>query len=130
MRDQERAGPSGPPPFAIAAFVLFVLGGLVFGGVFLANWKSLGSRAPTSTQRTIASDFGIKVDYYARVDFRGFEQMIDAVNGVVVDVERPIKDDEYPTEDYGYQRLYVTPGPQWMDGPTALKYARSRHDST
>jgi polyisoprenyl-teichoic acid--peptidoglycan teichoic acid transferase len=85
---------------------------------------------PDLLKRTISTDFGVPIQYYARVDFRGFEQMVDAVDGVIIDVERPIKDDEYPTYDYGFQRLYVTPGPQWMDGPTALKYARSRHDST
>src|SRR5919205_1661119 len=85
---------------------------------------------PDLTKRTISNDFGVPIQYYARVDFRGFEQMVDAVDGVIIDVDRPIKDDQYPTYDYGFQRLYVTPGPQWMDGPTALKYARSRHDST
>jgi anionic cell wall polymer biosynthesis LytR-Cps2A-Psr (LCP) family protein len=42
-------------------------------------------------------------------------------------VPRPVKDDEYPTEDYGLERLYVAPGPQLMDGRTALRYARTRH---
>ena len=47
--------------------------------------------------------------------------------GVVIDVDWPVKDDEYPTDDYGYQRIYFGPGPQLMDGRTALQYARSRH---
>jgi hypothetical protein len=38
-----------------------------------------------------------------------------------------VKDDQYPTADYGYQRIYFGPGPQLMDGATALQYARSRH---
>src|SRR5438445_1862868 len=46
---------------------------------------------------------------------------------VVIDVDRPVKDDEYPTADYGYQRVYFGPGPQLMDGAHALEYARSRH---
>ncbi len=78
-------------------------------------------------KRTLTADFGIPVQYYARVDFRGFEEMVNAVGGVIVDVDRPVKDDEYPTEDYGYQRIYIAPGPQLMDGRTALYYARSRH---
>jgi LCP family protein required for cell wall assembly len=82
---------------------------------------------PDLAKRTIQAGFGIPVNYFARVDFRGFEQLVDAVGGVIVDVDRPVKDDEYPTEDYGYQRIYIAPGPQLMDGKTALQYARSRH---
>src|SRR6266851_3912492 len=39
------AGRSGPTLFTVAVFWAFVLGGLVFGGVFLANWRALGARA-------------------------------------------------------------------------------------
>src|SRR4051794_34365113 len=82
---------------------------------------------PALTARTIEANFGIKIDNYARVDFDGFEQVVDAIGGVIVDVDRPIKDDEYPTDDYGLIRLYIPPGPMLMDGKTALMYARSRH---
>jgi LCP family protein required for cell wall assembly len=85
---------------------------------------------PELTKRTLSADFGIPVQYYARVDFHGFEQAVDAVGGVVIDVDWPVKDDEYPTEDYGYQRIYFGPGPQMMDGHSALQYARSRHGMT
>jgi polyisoprenyl-teichoic acid--peptidoglycan teichoic acid transferase len=255
------AGRSGPPLFTVAVFWAFVLGGLAFGGIFLANWRTLGARAaerppgappsvvtvgagpvsvkvpvsinsgpisappkpaeitssiaavvktvlpdwqgtdrvnilllgidkrddepiagtrsdtimlasidpvtksaalvsiprdmwvripgctpregcsggqqrinvahavggPELTVQTVSSDFGLPIQFYARVDFRGFEQLIDAVGGVVIDVDWPVKDDEYPTADYGYQRIYFGPGPQQMDGATALEYARSRH---
>ena len=89
------------------------------------------SRTPSAdlhlARQTIAADFGVPIQYYARVDFRGFEHLVDAVGGVIVDVDWPVKDDEYPTDDYGYQRIYFGPGPQLMDGRTALQYARSRH---
>jgi LCP family protein required for cell wall assembly len=82
---------------------------------------------PERTQLTLSADFAVQTQYYARVDFRGFEQAVDAVGGVIIDVDWPVKDDEYPTSDYGYQRIYFAPGPQLMDGPTSLMYARSRH---
>lgn len=82
---------------------------------------------PELAMQTVAADFGIPLQYYARVDFRGFEQMVNAVGGVVIDVDWPVKDDEYPTADYGYMRIYFGPGPQLMDGAAALEYARSRH---
>jgi LCP family protein required for cell wall assembly len=82
---------------------------------------------PDLAMRTVSTDFGVPIQYYARVDFRGFEQMVDAVGGVVIDVDWPVKDDEYPTADYGYMRIYFGPGPQLMTGAQALEYARSRH---
>jgi polyisoprenyl-teichoic acid--peptidoglycan teichoic acid transferase len=82
---------------------------------------------PDLTMKTVSTDFGVPIQHYARVDFRGFEQMVDAVGGVVIDVDWPVKDDEYPTPDYGYMRIYFGPGPQLMSGAQALEYARSRH---
>jgi LCP family protein required for cell wall assembly len=82
---------------------------------------------PALVGRTIEANFGIRIDHFARINFRGFEEIVDAVGGVIVDAERTIKDDEYPTEDYGVMRLFIPPGPQHMDGRTALQYARSRH---
>jgi len=82
---------------------------------------------PELAKKTITNDFGIPIQYYARVDFRAFEQLVDLAGGVMVDVDRPVKDDEYPTDDYGYQRIYYAPGPQLLDGVHALQFARSRH---
>jgi LCP family protein required for cell wall assembly len=85
---------------------------------------------PQAVASTIQANFGIQIDNYARVDFSGFEQVVDALGGVIIDVERPVKDDEYPTEDYGVMRLFIPPGPVLMDGRTALMYARSRHSES
>jgi len=85
---------------------------------------------PSAVAQTIQANFGIKIDNFARVDFSGFEQVIDAVGGIVIDVERPVKDDEYPTDDYGVMRLFIPPGPLLLDGKTALMYARSRHSES
>lgn len=82
---------------------------------------------PALAMKTVEYNFGVKINYYARVDFRGFADLLDAIGGVTIDVERPIKDDEYPTEDYGIRRLYISTGIQHMSGPEALRFARSRH---
>jgi polyisoprenyl-teichoic acid--peptidoglycan teichoic acid transferase len=55
---------------------------------------------------------------------------VDVIGGVLVDVERPLLDAEYPTEDYGVERVFIPAGLQVMNGRTALIYARSRHLST
>jgi LCP family protein required for cell wall assembly len=69
----------------------------------------------------------IRIDYIAQVDFRGFERVVDTFGGLTIDVPQPLLDAEYPTEDYGYERIYVPAGIQVLDGRMALRYARSRH---
>jgi polyisoprenyl-teichoic acid--peptidoglycan teichoic acid transferase len=79
---------------------------------------------------TIERFLGVSVDFTAQVDFHGFEALVNSVGGVLVDVPAPLLDAEYPTEDYGVERIYIPAGLQVMDGHTALIYARSRHAST
>lgn len=79
---------------------------------------------------TVESLLEITIDYTAQIDFHGFQQVVDAVGGVLIDVEKPLLDAEYPTEDYGVQRLFIPAGLQVLDGSTALAFARSRHAST
>jgi polyisoprenyl-teichoic acid--peptidoglycan teichoic acid transferase len=78
-------------------------------------------------ERTIRANFGVQIHYYAAVDFRGFERIVDAFGGVTVDPPYPIVDDAYPTETYGYTQLYFPAGLQHLDGEQALRYARTRH---
>ena len=76
--------------------------------------------------RTLASEFGLVPDRWARVDFRGFANLVDALGGVEVTVSRALVDDHYPTEDYGTRRLEIPAGRQHFDGATALAYVRTR----
>jgi polyisoprenyl-teichoic acid--peptidoglycan teichoic acid transferase len=79
---------------------------------------------------TVEQFLGIGIDYTAQIDFQGFEQVVDTLGGIVVDVQKPLLDGEYPTENYGYQRIYIPAGLQNLDGRTALIYARTRHASS
>jgi hypothetical protein len=72
----------------------------------------------------------IRIDYIAQVDFHGFERIVDIFGGLTIDVPEPLLDPEYPTEDFGYERIYVSAGLQVLDGRTALRYARSRHSGS
>ncbi len=85
---------------------------------------------PLLAKKVVQDLLGVPIHYYARIDFAGFEKMIDMVGGVDVDVDKALKDDEYPTENYGVMRIYVPVGLQHMDGRTALRYARSRHEDS
>jgi LCP family protein required for cell wall assembly len=84
---------------------------------------------PQLAQQSIESLLGIRINSYALINFQSFTEIVDAVGGVLVDVKRPIRDEAYPTADFGVERLLIQPGPQLMPGDIALKYARSRHDS-
>ncbi len=76
---------------------------------------------------TVENYLGITIDHTMQVDFNGFQQLVDALGGVTVDVPRAILDPEYPTENDGYMRLYYPAGLQRMNGEQALRYARTRH---
>ena len=79
---------------------------------------------------TIEYNFGVPIDEFVLVDFDGFEEVIDAVGGITIDVPVGIEDDEFPTEDFGTTRLVIEEGVQEMDGATALAYARTRHQDS
>jgi LCP family protein required for cell wall assembly len=81
------------------------------------------------TRKVVEDLLGIRLNAYAVVDFDAFTKIVDSVGGVVIDVKRPVRDESYPTPDYGIERLDITAGPQLMDGQTALRFARSRHDT-
>jgi LCP family protein required for cell wall assembly len=83
---------------------------------------------------TIQQNFGIHIDRYAWVGLTGFIKVIDTAGGVNVDVTHPMVDDDYPDDVsnpggsvYDYQRLYIGPGPQHLNGKQALNYVRTRH---
>lgn len=79
---------------------------------------------------TVQALLNVPVDYVAQVDFRGFERLVDSIGGIVVDVNAPLLDPQYPTENYGVQRIFIPSGLQTMDGRTALIYARTRHSTS
>jgi LCP family protein required for cell wall assembly len=75
----------------------------------------------------IDASFGITIERYVRLDFNGFIELVNAVGGITVDVERVIVDDFYPTADSGVTSIRFESGVQHMDGERALIYARTRY---
>lgn len=86
-------------------------------------------RGPDLARRTVEGLLGIPLHSFALIDFAAFTKIVDSFGGVLVDVKRPLRDEEYPTADSGIERLQMLAGPQLLDGDDALRYARSRHDS-
>ncbi|OGM27769.1 hypothetical protein A2628_05110 [Candidatus Woesebacteria bacterium RIFCSPHIGHO2_01_FULL_40_22] len=83
---------------------------------------------------------GEDIQYGVVMDFEGFVKAIDAIGGIYVGVENSFKDEKYPIpgrEDdvcggdpllmCRYETIVFEKGGQFMDGSTALKFARSRN---
>lgn len=79
------------------------------------------------TADALSQLFETPVDRVVRVDFRGFEKLIDALGGIEVDVERAFTDAQYPTSDGKWMTVSFARGKQKMEGRRALIFARSRH---
>lgn len=93
---------------------------------FLGEANQSGTGMSLLSQ-TIQQNFNIQVDRYVRMDFAGFEALVDAVGGVDINVPYVVEDYNYPTADYGTIHIRFEPGWQYMDGERALIYARTRH---
>ncbi|MFH8805440.1 LCP family protein [Streptomyces sp. NPDC017936] len=70
------------------------------------------------TIRTVEKLTGIRIDHHVVVDFSGFKDMVDAVDGVEVCVEEPIRDKD--------AKLRLPAGRVTLDGEQALGYVRVR----
>ncbi len=74
---------------------------------------------------------GVPIDYYIKIDFKGFKKIVDSMGGVDVVVEKDLYDPYYPLgETTGYETLSISKGPQHFSGEIALKYARSRETTS
>jgi len=104
-------------------------------------------------KKVIQEVLGIPIHYHVLVNFNLFEQVIDVLGGIEVNVTNAFIDTHYPIEgketdtcgktqeditkigdkisEYDFPCRFETiefkTGLQKMDGKTALKYARSRH---
>jgi LCP family protein required for cell wall assembly len=85
---------------------------------------------PQTAKQTVSNVLGQPVDRYLVIGLQGVRDVVDAVGGVDITVPQAIHDDAYPTDNYGYQVVDIPAGRQHMDGDTALKYARTRHQDS
>lgn len=71
--------------------------------------------------------FHISIPYFLRVDFTAFEELVDEMGGISVNVPNTFTDTSYPGQNFSYSTVHFDSGEQTMDGEHALIYARSRH---
>jgi LCP family protein required for cell wall assembly len=93
---------------------------------FYGEYYHLPGGGPQSIKNTVERNLGIRVHYYVRVGFDAFRKAVDTLDGVNVDVDCPLMENNF-IDDYGRVNLNFQPGVQQMDGVTALRYARSRY---
>ncbi len=72
---------------------------------------------------------GLPVDYYVLINFQGFQQMVNAIGGVTVNINQPIAVNG-DTDAHIPPTRYLQPGPdQHLNGFDALWFARGRYGS-
>lgn len=73
----------------------------------------------------VSQILGIPIDFYVKVNTRGFVRLVDAIGGV--DFNVPVNMNyEDPTQDL---YIHFNKGMQWLSGSDALKVARCRQNS-
>jgi LCP family protein required for cell wall assembly len=82
---------------------------------------------PGLVKATLEYNLGVRVHYYAHVDFAGFTRLVDTLGGVDVVVDCELHDTfPDPEAEEGQSDIDLMPGVHHLDGKQALWYARSR----
>lgn len=93
-------------------------GEVVAGGLTQFN-AAYAVGGPACTIRTVEEMTDVLVDHFVVIDFAGFKDMVDAVNGVQVCVPNEVNDD--------YGKIYLPEGTYTVTGNQALDYVRVRN---
>lgn len=83
-----------------------------YGGIELLN-------------RTLINYLGMPIHYYIELDYSSFPKIVDLLGGVDIYVEKRLK----YVDRAGGLYIDIPQGLQHMDGETALKFVRFRHDA-
>ncbi len=76
-------------------------------------------------RKTIQDFLGVNVDYYVLLKIKAVKELVDAIGGVTVDVE---KDMDYD-DNWGKLHIHLKKGKQKLKGEELVGYARFRHDA-
>ena len=77
-------------------------------------------------EAAVGALLGIQIQYYARIDFSGFIDMVDAVGGVDITVKKDLVDPTYDGFGLGQRGFSIAKGTHHLTGAEALAYARIR----
>ena len=93
-----------------------------FGARINNAYATCGTKGTLETVRKLT---GLPINYLITVNFRGFRQLVDAIGGVWMDVDRRYFNDR--GGDFGYATINLFPGYQKLGGYQALDFVRYRH---
>lgn len=79
----------------------------------------------TLVKGSLEDVLGIPIHYYAEVDFKGFQDIVNELGGIKVKVDRKLVYDD-PTDN---THINLKAGLQVLNGKQALDYVRHRHDN-
>ncbi|MDR0888659.1 MAG: LCP family protein [Coriobacteriales bacterium] len=91
--------------------------------VVFAEQQQTGS-GPAALVSQISKLTGVGISYYAQFSFDGFEDVVDALGGVSVDVPTDMTD---PHLVYAFGDMELKPGEQTLNGAQSLFFVRSRY---
>ncbi|MFE7384083.1 LCP family protein [Streptomyces zhihengii] len=74
---------------------------------------------PELLVRTVEHNTGLRIDHYAEIGFAGFANIVDALGGVEMDIEKGFKDKKSGAD--------FQAGKQTLDGEQALAFVRTRY---
>jgi LCP family protein required for cell wall assembly len=90
---------------------------------------SQGSEPGIEAMRDAAEGItGLPIQYYVLIDMAGFQQLIDALGGVTINVPEDVP--IHADETFTTVAEWIPAGEQHLDGYHALWYARSRHGTS
>jgi LCP family protein required for cell wall assembly len=99
-----------------------------------ATYGRLHGIDPIENTRQTVENFlyGVPVDYYVKINFKGFIQLVDAVGGVDVYVKKGFKIESFDASkglnsgEYHGKTFVFKEGPMHLTGEMALPYVRMR----
>ncbi|MGB4759257.1 MAG: LCP family protein [Candidatus Saccharimonadales bacterium] len=81
-----------------------------------------------SVDMVVSDALGVPINFNVLIDFKAFEEAIDAVGGIDITVPEKLVDYNVAWEN-GWNPVIAEAGPQHMDSQQALLYVRSRYGS-
>ena len=79
------------------------------------------------TMKSLSELYDVKIDYYVRINFTSFIDIIDAIGGVDVDVESDFCESDENRSLKKKDLICLDKGVHNLKGKEALAYARNRH---
>lgn len=91
------------------------------------NTTTWGSSSSCAV-KTIEDLFDVNIDYYAKINFKGVVQLVDAVGGIDVDVPYSLCE-QNSSRKWGKDTIFIEKGLQHLNGEQALALSRNRHSA-